>query len=108
MSTNLLIYVFYFFFHFWFDFSLSIEGEYLTLPRRTIQVGYAISDPQDSRAVKVRALRREIGEFLHHLVNFFERKKEDDTENICVLIKVTYDTSFLLCFLIPVHFILRF
>lgn len=53
-----------------------------------LEVGYAFTDPNDSRTVEARTIRRTIGELIHKLSDFFKNKREDDVESVKILIKI--------------------
>jgi proteasome activator subunit 4 len=57
-------------------------------PLKRIEVGYCLVDPNDPRTQKVRKIRAETGQLLNDLMQFFHTKREDDVENIKVLVKV--------------------
>ncbi|KAG0049518.1 hypothetical protein BGZ83_005704 [Gryganskiella cystojenkinii] len=56
-------------------------------PLNRIKVGYCLTDRSDARTQKIRNIRAETGQLLHELMAFFHTKREDDVENIKVLVK---------------------
>ena len=57
-------------------------------PLNRINVGYCLTDRSDARTQKIRKIRAETGQLLHELMAYFHTKREDDVENIKVLVKV--------------------
>ncbi|KAF9164493.1 hypothetical protein DFQ26_001384 [Actinomortierella ambigua] len=60
-----------------------------TAPNKPLEVMYLLKDKADPRAIKMRKIRNEIGEVLHQLMAFFSESREDDVENIKLLVKTT-------------------
>ncbi|KAI8606761.1 hypothetical protein EDD21DRAFT_297702 [Dissophora ornata] len=58
-------------------------------PLTRIEVGYCLTDHNDPRTQRIRKIREETGQLLHELMNFFHTKREDDVENIKILVKAT-------------------
>ncbi|KAF9193043.1 hypothetical protein BGZ51_004276 [Haplosporangium sp. Z 767] len=58
-------------------------------PMKRLQVGYCLTDPTDPRTEKIRKIRADTGQLLHELMVFFQTQREDDVENIKVLVKAT-------------------
>ncbi|KAG0312267.1 hypothetical protein BGZ99_009606 [Dissophora globulifera] len=56
-------------------------------PLERIAVGYCLTDRSDPRTQRVRKIREETGNLLHELMTFFRTKREDEVENIKVLVK---------------------
>ena len=63
-------------------------------PLARIEVGYCLTDLNDPRTQRIRKIREETGQLLHELMNFFHTKREDDVENIKVLVKVNLHVCF--------------
>ncbi|KAF9918681.1 hypothetical protein BX616_006764 [Lobosporangium transversale] len=57
------------------------------LPLKRIEVGYCLTDYNDPRTEKIRKIRADTGQLLHELMGFFLTKREDDVENIKILVK---------------------
>ncbi|CAI2164709.1 4841_t:CDS:10 [Funneliformis geosporum] len=57
-------------------------------PIKSIPAGYCFLNPNDQRRQVARQLRKELGEFLHKLVNFFRKQREDDVESLKILLKM--------------------
>lgn len=57
-------------------------------PMKRIEVGYCLTDANDPRREKIRKIRADTGALLHELMTYFITKREDDVENIKVLVKV--------------------
>ncbi|KAI8988823.1 hypothetical protein BDB01DRAFT_842338 [Pilobolus umbonatus] len=62
------------------------EGEVRLI--RALEVGYAFTDPADPRTQQARQIRKSMGELIHQLFTFFRTKREDDVENVKILIKI--------------------
>ncbi|KAI1320115.1 hypothetical protein EDD11_002087 [Mortierella claussenii] len=58
-------------------------------PLKRIEVGYCLTDRSDPRTEKVRGIRAQTGHLLHDLMVYFRTKREDDVENVKVLVKAT-------------------
>ncbi|KAF9994804.1 hypothetical protein BGZ79_000402 [Entomortierella chlamydospora] len=58
-------------------------------PLKPIEVRYCLTDHNDPRTQKIRKIRAETGQLLHDLMQFFHTKREDDVENVKVLVKAT-------------------
>ncbi|KAF9110857.1 hypothetical protein BGX27_005774 [Mortierella sp. AM989] len=58
-------------------------------PLKPIEVGYCLIDRNDPRTQRIRKIRAETGRLLHDLMEFFHSKREDDVENIKVLVKTS-------------------
>ncbi|KAF8964857.1 hypothetical protein BGZ46_000706 [Entomortierella lignicola] len=58
-------------------------------PLKPIEIGYCLTDLNDPRTQKIRKIRAETGRLLHELMDFFYSKREDDVENVKVLVKAT-------------------
>ncbi|CAO3568761.1 unnamed protein product [Mortierella alpina] len=56
-------------------------------PLKRLEVGYCLTDSSDPRTERIRKIRAETGELLHELLVFFQTKREDDVENIKILVK---------------------
>ncbi|KAF9396493.1 hypothetical protein CPC16_001175 [Podila verticillata] len=56
-------------------------------PMKRIEVGYCLTDANDPRREKIRKIRADTGALLHELMTYFITKREDDVENIKVLVK---------------------
>ncbi|KAG0021330.1 hypothetical protein BGZ82_011351 [Podila clonocystis] len=56
-------------------------------PMKRIEVGYCLTDLNDPRREKIRKIRADTGALLHELMAYFVAKREDDVENIKVLVK---------------------
>jgi proteasome activator subunit 4 len=71
------------------DFSKE-EDEEETEPAivKRLEVGYAFTDPTDTRTKKARSIRQTVGELIHKLSDFFKNKREDDVESVKILIKI--------------------
>lgn len=52
----------------------------------TIVAGYAFEN--DERSEEARAIRREVGDLLHQVADFFKLQRENDIESIKILIKL--------------------
>ncbi|KAF9423952.1 hypothetical protein BGZ94_008121 [Podila epigama] len=63
------------------------EDTMFVQPLKRIEVGYCLTDLNDPRREKIRKIRADIGVLLHELMTFFLTKREDDVENIKVLVK---------------------
>lgn len=61
-------------------------------PMKRIEVGYCLTDSNDPRREKIRKIRADTGAILHELMTYFITKREDDVENIKVLVKVYSNT----------------
>ncbi|KAI8099232.1 uncharacterized protein BX664DRAFT_272366 [Halteromyces radiatus] len=61
----------------------------------SVLAGYAFMDKNDPRSEEARAIRRDVGELLHQLAEYFRTQREDDVESIKILIKLirTYLTE---------------
>ncbi|KAF9169581.1 hypothetical protein BGX20_010129 [Mortierella sp. AD010] len=68
--------------------SLCEDGSSIQ-PLRPLEVKYCLTDHNDPRTQKIRKIRAETGQLLHDLMQFFHTKREDDVENIKVLVKAT-------------------
>ncbi|KAF9979719.1 hypothetical protein BGZ75_009303 [Mortierella antarctica] len=58
-------------------------------PLKRLEVQYCLTDSNDPRTERIRKIRAETGELLHELLVFFQTKREDDVENIKILVKTT-------------------
>ncbi|KAG0355172.1 hypothetical protein BGZ54_001264, partial [Gamsiella multidivaricata] len=58
-------------------------------PMKRIEVGYCLRDLNDPRTQRMRKIREETGQLLHELMVFFHTQREDDVENVKVLVKAT-------------------
>ncbi|KAG0349377.1 hypothetical protein BG004_007004 [Podila humilis] len=58
-------------------------------PMRRIETGYCLTDLSDPRRQKIRKIRSDTGDLLHELMVFFTTMREDDVENIKVLVMAT-------------------
>ncbi|KAF9978770.1 hypothetical protein BGZ73_000417 [Actinomortierella ambigua] len=60
-----------------------------TAPNKPLEAMYLLKDKSDPKTVKVRKIRHELGQVLHELMTFFSKSREDDVENIKLLVKAT-------------------
>ncbi|KAG0235309.1 hypothetical protein BGW42_005476 [Actinomortierella wolfii] len=58
-----------------------------TVPNKPVEAMYLLKDKSDPRTVKVRKIRHELGLVLHELMAFFHESREDDVENIKIVVK---------------------
>ena len=72
------------------NFDIRDEETEAVKPIKSIPAGYCFSNPNDPRRQVARQLRKELGEFLHKLVNYFRTQREDDVESLKILLKVCY------------------
>ncbi|KAF9434968.1 hypothetical protein BGZ76_007123 [Entomortierella beljakovae] len=56
-------------------------------PMKRLVVGYCLTDLNDPRTQNIRRIRAETGRLLHDLMQFFHTQREDDVENVKVLVK---------------------